>query len=238
MSLLSLTLRQQWQDLLFMHYAVDPSLIQAQLPPGLTVETHRDMGWLSVVPFTLSYALPGLPITFHFNELNLRTYVTATPQSGGPSQSGVYFFCLDASDFLSVEAARAFYYLNYFNAKTTVQPDPHQANSLRFTSSRDDARAQPATFDASYTKGGPPLNEDLEAHNWLTNRYRLFTAHPRRGTLHTATIAHDPWPLLQTTVDVRANSLWQAHGFDTPTGPPLCSYTPGLAVTTYPLKAL
>ena len=32
-------MRQSWRDLLFLHWRIDPAVIQETLPPGLTVDT-------------------------------------------------------------------------------------------------------------------------------------------------------------------------------------------------------
>jgi uncharacterized protein len=233
-SLLGFTFKQRWQHLLFMHYPVTPQLIQPQLPEGLTVDTHHGMGWLSVVPFKLRYGLPGLPMWLQFNELNLRTYVKATISDS----TGVYFFCLDASDVFSVEAARAFYFLNYHraNSQLTTAHLPDDDTVIQFASHRYDKRVKPADFKATYTVGTQPIAEDMTTHRWLTERYRLFSVNPANQTLYTANIAHEPWPLYQTKVRVDHNTLWQAHGFDPPVFNPLCSYTPSLNVTTLPLS--
>ena len=42
---------QSWENLLFLHWTVDPGIIQQTLPPGLTVDTFSGRAWLGIVPF-------------------------------------------------------------------------------------------------------------------------------------------------------------------------------------------
>ena len=86
---------QSWNDLLFAHWAVPPSLIAAKLPPGLELDLFDGRAWIAVVPFWMSNVtprgVPPLPGLSTFPELNVRTYVTV-----GGKRPGVFFFSLDA----------------------------------------------------------------------------------------------------------------------------------------------
>jgi len=88
-------------------------------------QTWEDLlAWIGIVPFRLSglraRGLPPLPFVSSFLELNTRTYVTA----GG--KPGIWFFSLDASSELAVEAARLGYKLPYFRADIHHGPWPLQ----------------------------------------------------------------------------------------------------------------
>lgn len=56
---------QRWSDLLFLHWQVDPAVIQATLPKSLRVDTHDGAAYVGIVPFFMQRVrprcLPPLP---------------------------------------------------------------------------------------------------------------------------------------------------------------------------------
>jgi uncharacterized protein len=208
-------MRQEWAKLLFIHRPVSPETLQEKLPASLVPDCLNGMAWLSVVSFQLTYWLPGVPWPLTFNELNLRTYVKPK-EVYNTSQSGVYFFCLDANDWLSVEAARAFFTLNYLHAKSTVAIDEQEY--IHFQSIRQDSRGRAAEFAARYRPESlqNAVLTNMQEHTWLTERYRLYSVNPY-GELYTARLSHPPWKLEPVCCSVSQNTLWEAHGFNRPT---------------------
>lgn len=104
----------RWEHVLFLHWPVDPVRIRETLPEGLMPATHDGRAWLGVVAFTMPTIRPTVsPVGLRFHEVNLRTYVR--PTGGGPK--GVYFYNLDAADWLGVVAARVFFRLPYYHAE-------------------------------------------------------------------------------------------------------------------------
>jgi uncharacterized protein YqjF (DUF2071 family) len=110
---------QTWDDLLFVHYDVPVEKLRPLIPDGLEVQEHSGTGWLGVTPFVVTglraRGLLPLPFASSFRELNVRTYVTRD------DKPGIWFFSLDASSQLAVEAARRLYRLPYFNADISVR---------------------------------------------------------------------------------------------------------------------
>lgn len=110
---------QTWNDLLFMHYAVEPAVLRALVPDVLTLDLYEGNAWLSITPFWISNlrppGLPSVPVVSRFPELNVRTYAT---YEGKP---GVYFFSLDAGSLSAVWGARMFYRLPYWHAAMKVK---------------------------------------------------------------------------------------------------------------------
>src|SRR5262249_9119669 len=109
---------QTWDDLLFAHWRVEADTVRGLVPDGLEIDEHDDSAWLGVTPFELNglrargmYALPFLS---SFRELNVRTYVTRY------DKPGIWFFSLDASSQIAVEAARRLYKLPYFRAQISL----------------------------------------------------------------------------------------------------------------------
>jgi uncharacterized protein len=176
---------QTWDDLLFVHYRVPAEQLRALVPAGLEVQEHAGSGWLAVTPFVVTglraRGLLPVPFTSSFRELNVRTYVT---RDGKP---GIWFFSLDASSQLAVEAARRLYRLPYFRAEISVR---RSGDEFLYECSRGDGKA----FSASYRADGEPFEAELGSlEHFLTERYCLYAEH--EGQLYRAEIHHRPWPL-------------------------------------------
>jgi len=224
-------LRMTWEDVGFVHWPVEPSVVAATLPDGLTVDIRDGRAWLGVVPFEMADIRPrGSPIGRTFGELNLRTYVTdgETP--------GVYFYNLDADDRLSVALARRLFELPYYRASMSLG----RSDGVRFRSRRTDDRAPPADFDATYGPADGAAVERPEPRSlesFLVSRYRFYVADDG-GRIYYADIDHEPWPLQAGTVELRENDLFSANGFDRPAGDPVVYYSPGIDVTAGRLRRL
>jgi uncharacterized protein YqjF (DUF2071 family) len=221
---------QSWHHLLFAHWPVPADTLRPLLPPGLELDTYQGQAWVGVVPFNIRPLrlrfLPEWPVPTAFLELNVRTYVTA---EGKP---GVWFFSLDASDRLAVEAARVSYGLPYFFAGMTMRLD---AGNVVYDSRRRDKRTGPGEFSSRYR----PIDDVYQAadgslDHWLTERYCLYTLMHKR--LYRANIHHWPWPLQQAGGVIQRNTVTQAHGFALPEVEPLMHYAERLDVLVWALE--
>ena len=208
-------MRQQWRDLLFAHWRVDPALIQARLPHGLRVDTWRGAAFLGVVPFRMTAvrlgALPAIPGFSRLLELNLRTYVLDT--SGVP---GVWFHTLDANHTTAVAVARAFFHLPYHRADQTLHRDGR--DMIAFCSRR---RSGPERGESVLRwRPGCDLPVPLagELTHFLVERYVLYTQAGR--ALLRGRIAHAPYRLRQAEATLEVAALFRAHGFTPPLDPP------------------
>jgi uncharacterized protein len=194
---------QTWEDLLFAHWPVDPDGLRRLLPEALRLQTHEGVAWLGITPFVISgLRLRGtlpLPRVSTFLELNVRTYVTA----GG--KPGIWFFSLDASSRLAVEAARRTYKLPYFPARISTK---RRAGWIEFDSARiGDGDRGPHVFSARYR----PVGEEYHAapgslEEFLAERYCLYAV-DERGRLHRAEIHHPPWPLRPAEATIELNTM-------------------------------
>ena len=95
----------QWRQLLFVHWELDPAVLQATLPAGLQLDTHEGRAFVGLVLFTMmgirpTRVLPPLPGVSAFHETNVRTYVL-----GPDGRPGVWFYSLDAAT--TVASAKA-----------------------------------------------------------------------------------------------------------------------------------
>lgn len=211
-------MHQRWERLLFAHWPVPLEQLRPLVPPPLELDAYDGTGWVGIIPFRITRSrvrlLPSLPGLASFDELNVRTYVTA----GG--RAGVYFFSLDASSLTAVLGARTVYRLPYYHADMRVTERGHRTEyeSRRRNGNADfSGRYEPlVSAAASYPSPGT-----LE--HFLTERYALFTV-SRGGTVIAADIHHMPWRVQPAEAGMERNTMAAAAGIQLPDVPPLLHY--------------
>lgn len=198
---------QTWEDLLFMHWPVDPDELRAAVPPQIPIDTFEGHAWVGVTPFTVTGMHPRLtlplPYTARFPELNVRTYATI---DGRP---GIWFFSLDTPNRAAVAAARRIYRLPYFRSQIAVR---HDGDRVRFAARRTSGDAPPASIALEYAPSGPRYTAERGSfEEFATERYCLYTLNDRgevlRGDIH-----HPPWPLRQAEATVAGNAMGKELG--------------------------
>ena len=222
---------QQWRDLLFLHWEYPVATIQATLPNGLFVDTFDGKAYLGIVPFFMRNVRPRffpiVPGISHFMELNLRTYVY--DRAGVP---GVWFYSLDANQWLAVKIARRFFQLPYEWAKMTSSRT--ESGSIRYSSARKSGANASARFE--YASGAVlPQAAPKSLESFLVERYRLYAS--RNGCLWRGAVSHNPYPLCRAEVTAWDDSLLALDGFAQTGRPPDHTIvSPGVDVTIFPLE--
>lgn len=221
-------LEMRWADVLFAHWSVEPAVVDAKLPDGLSADTYDEEAYLGVVGFQMESIRPrGSPVGLSFPELNLRTYVD------GPNGPGIYFFNLDADDWLGVAIARKLFRLPYYRAEMRVT---ETADGFRLRSGRTHPGVPMAGFDGSYRPTGTPAEPDPGSlEHFLTERYRFYVADDG-GRVYVGPVEHPQWPLQGADLAVRENDLFAANGFAEPESEPLVHYSTGVDVTAGALR--
>jgi uncharacterized protein YqjF (DUF2071 family) len=218
---------QTWQELLFAHWPVDGKVVRRLLPHGLTVDERDGSAWLGITPFQISglrlrgtWPLPGVS---GFPELNVRTYVTVG------DKPGIWFFSLDTSSRLAVEAARRLFRLPYYHARLRLDRGGEWIECDN--SRRGDDR--PHVFSASYRPAGDVFEpESGSLEYFLTERYCLYSA-DEQG-LHRAEIHHPPWRIRPAEASIELNTM-PPEGLGVPSGEPLCHLAESQDVVIWPL---
>ncbi|MGK0431361.1 MAG: hypothetical protein ACJA0V_000492 [Planctomycetota bacterium] len=210
----------RWEDLLFLHWPVDPDLIRPHLPDDLELDTFDGKAWLGVVPFMMAGTrfrwLPPAPTASRFPECNLRTYVRSKRNPAHNGRPGVWFFSLDAQSRLAVAGARFGFGLPYFYADASCRQVDGRTH---FQTARRDRRGPSGTFEASWCTTGPAkIAAAGSFEQFLVERYCLYSQH--RGHLVCGEVSHEPWQLAPVDLDLQANDMTQLLNLEL-AGPPV-----------------
>jgi uncharacterized protein YqjF (DUF2071 family) len=214
---------QTWDHLLFAHWRVDHDSLRAIVPEQIPIDTFDDSAWLGITPFRITgfrlRGLPPAPIVSSFPEINVRTYSTMD------GKAGIWFFSLDTSNRLAVEAARLAYRLPYHHARIS---DVRRGDRIDYRSVRSGAQ-----FDATYGPDGAVESvQPGSLEYFLTERYCLYTVHD--GAVHRAEVHHPPWPLQAAEAEIRENTMAPVAL----KGEPLLHYSERQDVVIWPLERL
>jgi uncharacterized protein len=221
---------QTLENLLFAHWRVDADALRRLVPEALRLQTHDGSAWLGITPFRVSgLRLRGmlpLPGVSSFLQLNVRTYVTA----GG--KPGIWFFSLDASSALAVEAARRTYKLPFFRARMAAVS---RGEWIELESARSRSGPTPRVFSAWYRpKGAEFTAAPGSLEEFLAERFCLYVV-DERGRLHRAEIHHPPWPLQPAQARLELNTM-APEGVELPEEEPLLHFAGVQDVVIWPLK--
>jgi uncharacterized protein YqjF (DUF2071 family) len=217
----------RWHDLVFLHWPVAPEILRPLIPRDVDLDTFDGQCWIGVVPFHMSgVRLRYTPFSFAFPELNVRTYVKT---DGRP---GVWFFSLDAANWLAVRAARKMN-LPYYDAEMRVETTGEE---IEYRSAR--LRQGDANFAASYRPIGPIYHAPRGTlDHWLTERYRLYAAFKSQKVVY-GDIHHRQWPLQAAEAEIRTNTMTRPVGVKLPDTRPICHFARYQEVVAWPIVKL
>jgi uncharacterized protein YqjF (DUF2071 family) len=192
-----------WQNLLFLHWRVEPERIQRRLPRGLYVDTYDGAAYVGVVPFFMRNirlrGTPALPWLSNFLELNVRTYVHDA--TGAP---GIWFYSLDCNQPLAVWGARTFYHLPYRHARMSATTGGD--GMLAYRSQVGERRTEFSGRLHDVVRTATPGTFEF----FVAERYLLFAA-SRSERLFTGRVFHEPYPLVKATLDRWSSNLFVDH---------------------------
>ena len=209
---------QRWEELLFLHWPVEPQVVAKVLPPGLGVDTYKGKAWLGVVPFSMRGVrprfLPAVPGLSSFPELNLRTYVV--DELGRP---GVWFYSLDTPKHLPNWIARTFFHLNYRFARIQVE-DKGSSRSYRSELWMGTDWDVPQEYE--WERIGEPFTAEAGSLDFfLAERYRLFAYNDAKAQLMTGQVHHQAYPLQQVNLKRYSKRIFTLNGLSKPDSLPV-----------------
>jgi uncharacterized protein len=219
-------MKQEWRDLLFLHWEVAVDEVQRRLPKGLVVDTYEGKTYLGLVPFTMKNVrpiwFPAVPWLSHFHETNVRCYVR--DQAG---RVGVYFFSLEAANPVAVKLARWLFKLPYHWAKMRMK---REGSEIIYSSERLNYPPLPAHCRLRY---GPKPDTELVVATvgtleyFLIERYLLFTP---GETVYSGRVSHPPYQFQIADYSGLDQNLTDAVGFQLDEPPLLAHFSPGVKV--------
>jgi uncharacterized protein len=228
-------LSQSWDDLLFAHFAMDPSTLRQLVPDALTLDLAA---WLTISPFCTSHlrpsGIPPLPGFSFFPQMNLRTYVT---MKGKP---GIFYFSVDAANLSAVWFARIFFRMPYWHSAiqisgATIQARDPKEHTIHFRSSRlhgPTAANGSGKFEVIYTPEGEPERASRGSlDEFLTERYCVYSWNRRK--FFRTEVHHQPWPLQRASVEIRTNSIAEPLGLALPTKADVCHFSRSLKMLVW-----
>ena len=166
----SFAISQEWRDLTFMHWKVDPKRLQQHLPDGLEIDFFDGEAYVGVIPFMMRNVHPkglvSVPGISTFAEFNVRTYVVKD------GQHGVFFLTLDAKSLVTCLYANRAYGLAYRYAKARVK---RHGDALTWTSRRSSDGAE--LIGSSMPNGPLQSATSGSLEHFLFERYCLYTEH-------------------------------------------------------------
>jgi uncharacterized protein YqjF (DUF2071 family) len=194
---------QDWRDLTFVHWAVDPAVVERFMPDGVRPDVHDGRTYVGLVPFRMvDVGLgrgPGIPYFGTFLETNVRLYSVDVD-----GRRGVVFLSLDVDRAAVVPAARAAAGVPYRWARMRFDRDAdvvrYQAR-LRRPGARPESRL---VVRVGEVREASPLDD------FLTARWGAHVARRRRTTY--LPVAHEPWTLRQVEVLELDDGLVASHG--------------------------
>ncbi len=230
-------MHQNWHHLLFLHWEVPAMELQALLPPRLRLDTFAGKAYIGLVPFTMTgvrpILTPPLPWISSFHEVNVRTYVHLDGK-----EPGVWFFSLDASSRLAVEAARVTYHLPYYAADIDFEVTKGAIPTIAFDTKRTDERGiRPANAHIRYrpVEGPATASSPGTLEHFLLERYVLYAADADRQ-LYRARVHHQPYPAQKVEVLTLDETLIWAAGIKRAEQPDLRHYAKEVNVRVYGLE--
>lgn len=178
---------QRWEKLLFLHWEMDPEVIQSTLPSGLYVDNYEGKAYVGIVPFYMRgirpRGFPAIPYLSNFLECNVRTYVH--DENGVP---GVWFYSLEANRWIACKVGRAAFHLPYFWAAMKSV----EGETIRYSLRRRQAGIDKVSY--SYRLGSDlQVSEIGSLEFFLLERYLLYAYEPKDGKIITCRVHHDPY---------------------------------------------
>lgn len=216
---------QDWRDLTYLHWAVDPERVAARMPRGVRPDVHDGATYVGLVPFRMVDAGLGrgrpVPFLGTFLETNVRLY--SVDREGC---RGVVFLSLDTDRLAVALAARLAFKVPYRWARMRheVVDDPrgpvHTYRArLRWPGAVGGSRV---SVRVGAERPATPLDDFLSA------RWRLHTR--MLGTTLRVPNSHERWPLHDAELVDLHDELVASVGFPDLAGrePDHVAFSPGV----------
>jgi uncharacterized protein YqjF (DUF2071 family) len=204
---------QEWQNVAFLHWPVDPEVARPLLPPGVEPDLLDGVTYVGLVAFRMygSAVLGGVgpPYLGTFAETNVRLYSV-----DAAGRRGVVFLSMESSRLAVAALARYGYALPYAWSRMRIR---RRGDVTTYTARRRWPRPRGVTSRFA-VRTGTPIAEPSPLEHFLTARWGLHSGWLGR-TRYTPTV-HPPWSLYRAELVELADGLVTAAGLPAPDGPP------------------
>lgn len=220
-------LTQEWLDLTFVHWAVEPHTVAGLLPRGTVPDVHDGMTYVGLVAFRMHRVgwlrLPGVPYLGSFPETNVRLY--SVDEHG---RRGVVFRSMDAARLIPVVMGRAGFRLPYLWSRMRVRT---AGDIVTYSSTRRWPGPRGAASRIA-VRTGERIGEPTGLEHFLTARWGMHNAFFGEPEPLAYLPNHHPrWPLYRAELIECRQDLVAAAGLPAPGGPPVSVlYSPGVPV--------
>ncbi|MEU9111328.1 DUF2071 domain-containing protein [Streptomyces sp. NPDC048483] len=217
-------LTQQWLDLAFVHWAVEPEAVAGLLPHGTVPDTHGGVTYVGLITFRMHkvgwFRLPGVPYFGSFPETNVRLYSV-----DAHGRRGVVFRSMDASRLIPVALGRIGFRLPYLWSRMAVRT---AGDTVTYTSSRRWPGPRGA-YSRLTIRRGERIDGPTEWEHFLTARWGMHNPFPD-GAAYLPN-PHPRWPLYRAELIHCEENLITAAGLPAPNAAPVSVlYSPGVPV--------
>ncbi|WP_460808670.1 YqjF family protein [Nocardioides salsibiostraticola] len=232
-------MNQDWRDLTWLHWAVEPERVAGLLPRGVRPDVLDGVTYVGLVPFRMVDAGFGsrqsVPWFGSFLETNVRLYSV-----DADGRRGVVFLSLDANRLPVVLGARATLNLPYRWAEMDYHRRPGGIDDSPTGDIHDyTCRLRlPSTQASSRIRIRVGAERELSAvDHFVADRFRLHTR--RLGRLLEVPNHHGPWPAYDAEVLELDDDLVASVGLPelSHRAPDLVAFSPGVH-TTFGLPSL
>lgn len=211
------TYYQEWNNALFLHWAIPFEILRKNVPKNLNIDTYNNKCYVSLVAFTMEKIrprfLPSISFISDFAEINIRTYI----ENNG--RKGVYFLNIEAEKTLSTFVARLLSGLPYEKANIHRTDNQFVANNTKKNFSLD------TEFEP---KNDIENKTDLD--KWLTERYCLYL--DKGDNIYRYDIHHKEWQIRNVNLK-RLNLKYQIGDIKLTEQPSLTHYSNGVRVIAW-----
>jgi len=224
------SLKQNWVNLTFMHWEVDPDILRMHVPDDLEIELFEGKAYVGVIPFRMEKVrprnLPSVSFISNFPEFNIRTYVRKN------GKGGVFFLTLDAMSRVTCLYAPFAYGLPYKYAKGFV----NAVNGIYSWSSKR-ISGEIRLEGESEPKGHLLKAKKGSLEEFLFERYCLYVS--KNGITYRAYTCHEPWEFQDAEANIRYNSLTEHYklGIQNTLEPDLIHFSKGVEVMTWDIES-
>jgi len=227
---------QAEEDVLFLHYEVDPTVVRRLVPPVFDLQLVGDAAWVGILSLTMAdvrfrvvpFRLPAA--VRQFPEVDVVTYVTYA------GRRGIYFLSIESARRWLSPPVRWLTGLPYLYSGLRIDAE---GGVVRVTAGpRPSQGAATAMFDVAYepraTIDPPVRGSPVHA---LVDQLSAFVIDPF-GQVCELDEVHEPWSLVEANVEIRANTLGLACGIDLDDRPKLAHYARERRILSWPGKVV